>query len=721
MFRRFLAAGLAGLLALLVVTPASADAGPELVMGTGDAGGQLAVIRAQYRLVPNPGPNQIATGPDGNLWVTGSDSSEILRITLSGHIRRFHLRSGANPVGITSGPDGRLWFAECESNAIGAISLRGAVTEYPIPTAAACPAFITTGPDGKLWFTETLSGSVASITTTGSVSEYHLPTSNALPYAIAAGPDGNLWFTEPSANQIGRITTGGTVTEFAIPTPDALVTGIVSGPGPYLSFTEASTAKLGRISTSGQITERALGPGLAPGLLTVGPDGNSLWITETKANSILYLNGAGELWQLGSRLKGGRLSGVAPGPDGNVWYTDRKLGLFGYVSLNLPSAPGQYRSVVPFRLADTRDGTGGVAASPIGGGGTLTVPVAGRGGVPSTGVLAVVVNVTVTNPSTGGYLTVYPTGSNRPTASNLNFGAGQTVPNLVQVALGEGGAISFYNSGGSTDVIADVAGYMTDGGGTDGLYVPVTPTRVLDTRSGVGVPAARVEGGGVVALPLAGSGGLPASGVGAVILNVTVTNPSAGGYLTVWPDGQPRPVASNVNFQAGQTVANRVVVKVGAGGKVDFYKGAGSADVIADVVGWYTDAGSSVPGSRYVALAPKRILDTRFGNGGYGSPIENGGSIRVLIAGAGYVPGMRSATPPKAVVANLTVTNSTESGYLTAYPFGSSRPTVSDLNFEAGQTVPNLVVVQLGPDGSISLFNLAGRVDVLLDVVGYYF
>src|SRR5439155_1932349 len=109
-----------------------------------------------------------------------------------------------------------------------------------------------------------------------------------------------------------------------------------------------------------------------------------------------------------------------------------------------------------------------------------------------------------------------------------------------------------------------------------------------------------------------GQGGVPASGVSAVVLNVTATQPSVGGFVTVWPTGVAQPVVSNLNFVAGQTVPNLVVVKVGAGGQVDIYNNHGTTHVVADVFGWY---GGPATGSRYFGLSPARILDTRIRQG----------------------------------------------------------------------------------------------------------
>ncbi|MER7732985.1 hypothetical protein ABTX80_19065 [Streptomyces erythrochromogenes] len=243
-----------------------------------------------------------------------------------------------------------------------------------------------------------------------------------------------------------------------------------------------------------------------------------------------------------------------------------------------------YKPVTPTRLMDTRSGLG-VPKAKVGQGGTVTLQVAGAPGIPASGVTAVVLNVTATDPTTGSYVSVYPDGTTRTSASNLNFTTGQTIPNLVVVPV-VNGKVSFYNNAGSVDLIADVAGYYTtDGSGS--TYKPVTPTRLMDTRSGLGVPKAKVGQGGTVTLQVAGAPGIPASGVTAVVLNVTATDPTTGSYVSVYPDGTTRTSASNLNFTTGQTIPNLVVVPV-VNGKVSFYNNAGSVDLIADVAGYFT-------------------------------------------------------------------------------------------------------------------------------------
>ncbi len=166
------------------------------------------------------------------------------------------------------------------------------------------------------------------------------------------------------------------------------------------------------------------------------------------------------------------------------------------------------------------------------------------------------------------------------------------------------------------------------------------------------------------------------------------------------------------------TVPNRVMVPVGTGGRVSFYNGLGSADVIVDVNGYFTD--SSAAGAQFVALAPARIVDTRNGTGAPQAPLGAGQSLVVQVDGNGGVPIAASLIPPKAVVLNVTVANPTTASDLVVWPHGANQPLASDLNFVGGQTVPNLVVVQLSASGEIDIFNAFGSIHVIVDVVGWY-
>ncbi len=248
-----------------------------------------------------------------------------------------------------------------------------------------------------------------------------------------------------------------------------------------------------------------------------------------------------------------------------------------------------------------------------------------------------------------------------------------------------------------------------------GAFVPLSPSRVLDSRVGIGYSGA-VSGGGTIGLQITGRSGVPASGVAAVVLNTTVTDTRTAGFITVFPSDAARPVASNLAFASGQTVANLVTVKVGADGKVNLFNASNQpVSLVADVAGYFVAGTPSVDGA-FVSLSPSRVLDSRLGNG-FSGPVQAGGTVPLQVTGRGGVPTSGVA----AVVFNTTVTNTRASGFITVYPSGTSMPTASNLNFVAGQTVPNLVTVKVGADGKVNLTNnSSASVDLVADVAGYY-
>ena len=374
------------------------------------------------------------------------------------------------------------------------------------------------------------------------------------------------------------------------------------------------------------------------------------------------------------------------------------------------SMAGKFVPVTPKRLLDTRDGTGAHGRSaPLAPGSSLPLDVSGITGNPSVIPTAVVLNVTVTNGTADSFVSVAATNF-VPSVSSVNFRAGQTVPNLVTAPLYGDSTVYFFNHAGNVDVIADVFGYYTvDQPGSSLTTLP--PTRILDTREGIGA----IGPGGTLPLPVTGRNSVPATGVTAVQLNVTVTNPTAGSFLSVFPSGGAPPNVSNLNFGPGQTIANSVIVPVGPDGKIDFFNLAGRVDVVADISGYYTGnaAGTLAHGGVYETLdAPTRLLDTRSDGGPVGAGQSRALTVKDLNT-------MQTGTPT-AVVLNVTVTNPTASSFVTAYPNGSAVPTASNINFVSGQTLSNLVVVPVGPDGKVAFFNRFGNVDLVVDMFGYF-
>jgi hypothetical protein len=378
-----------------------------------------------------------------------------------------------------------------------------------------------------------------------------------------------------------------------------------------------------------------------------------------------------------------------------------------------PSAPAAstFTAVTPARILDTRSGLGASKAK-VPGNATVTLTVAGKGGVPASNVTAVALDVTAVTPQASGYLIAYPAGTTRPaTTTDLSFTAGATRTNLVIVAL-NGGKLSLYNASGKPlNLVADVAGYYT--AGASGSTLTTTgPSRILDTRNGTGARKARVAAHGTLDLTVAGKAGVPATGATAVVLNVVAVSPTAGGSLTIFPNGKSLPTATALTFAKGVNTYGLVVVPIGRNGEVNLYNASGgTVDLVADVDGYYGAGGAS-----FAPFGPTRILDTRSGLGGSGQT--------VLPHAAAVIPGVTNAIWPdtlsvSSVVLEVTVTGAQDAGTLTAFSDGTSLPAPT-FSYAAGQTVTALVIL---PDvnGNVDFYNgSSGTVQVIADLVGYY-
>lgn len=373
------------------------------------------------------------------------------------------------------------------------------------------------------------------------------------------------------------------------------------------------------------------------------------------------------------------------------------------------AGPGSaYTPLSPHRLLDTR-----ISADPLGPGAVLQLRVTGVDTVPPTAT-AVVLNVTATGATAGTYLSVYPAGDTAPGVSSLNVAAHETVANLTVVPVGSGGQVSIFNASGSVQAVVDLEGYFAPPASSGaGGYVPLPPARIVDTRSGSGNPYSGhpLTPGGSLTAQVAGRGGVPVAGAEAVAINVTVTDPTAGSFLTVYPAGVARPTASNLNWWAGDTLANRAIVPLGSRGEVSFFNDLGTLQLAVDVVGYFTTGSSSSPlASLYQPLTPTRAIDTRIDAG----TLQPGSFLREQFAGVdGISPGA------DAVVANLTAVDATAGSFFSMVP-EESPPATSDLNFARGQILPNLVITPLSSTGQASIYNAQGTADALVDVLGYF-
>ncbi len=393
------------------------------------------------------------------------------------------------------------------------------------------------------------------------------------------------------------------------------------------------------------------------------------------------------------------------------------------VTTAVTTNPSTYVGISPTRVVDTRRGLGPLGR-PMDVEEILDVPMAGVGPIPANAT-SVAMNVTIVGARSASYVQVLPTlYAPIDASSSLNLESmGQVLPNFVISPVGRGGQISFYAPSGG-DLLIDVLGYFVPSeASAAGRLVSTTPTRVLDTRQSLTVrpdllPTGwsnhRPAAGEVVPLEFRATSGLPATGVAAVVLNITATGATASGFVTAYPSGTPLPEASVLNVTAGGTNANTVIVPLGADRRVNLYTFS-ALHLVADLAGHITDATVPVSGAgRFVPISPARIFDTRQ----TGSPLVSEAVQAIEIGGRAGIPAAGAA----AVSYNVTSTATAgPEGYVQMWPTGAGAGSESsNVNWTTiGQTVASGGIVKLGASARIDARSYQGT-HLLLDVNGYF-
>jgi hypothetical protein len=329
-------------------------------------------------------------------------------------------------------------------------------------------------------------------------------------------------------------------------------------------------------------------------------------------------------------------------------------------------------------------------------------------------------NVTAVEPSADVHVVVWPAGLPKPLASSLNVPPGAIIANQVTSKLGYGGtaygsgAIAIAASRGSVDVVVDVIGYyVRSRPGAGQAFNAVTPYRALSSRDGVGGYSTKWGPRQIRRVTLAGGGRRVPASASAVVLNLTVTESTAPrSHLRAYPAGTGLSGSSSINFDAGVNTANLVTVRLN-GGAIDIYNHAGSTHVIADVVGYFAPGGAV-----FVPVANQRVLDSRPGT--KVGPLRSWGprQVQVLkLVGRASIP-----AGAVGVVLNVTGVDQNRNTFLSVSPKGAPQvAATSNVNLVGlGPPRPNAVVVGLSKSGEVAIYNHAGRIDVVIDVVGYY-
>ena len=372
--------------------------------------------------------------------------------------------------------------------------------------------------------------------------------------------------------------------------------------------------------------------------------------------------------------------------------------------LGFTTIAGGFTGITPFRVLDTRLVGGGACISDVR---TLQVAGVAGSGVPLNAA-AVALNVTVVGPRAAGFLTVYPSDATLPLASNLNFSTGQVVANNVNVKTGADSAVNIYANAGCPDIVVDLVGSFSSGDPSAGGFTGITPVRIGDTRSDGGAGCV----GGTRSFQITGSlTGIPSDAVAAA-LNVTVVSPGAAGYLTVYPEGIPRPVVSTLNYTPGQVVPNGTLLKIGNAGQIRVFANTGCPHVVVDVVGWFAPGIATLGG--FVGITPARLVDSR---SSFGSTCLNR-TLNQQVAGSSAAPDV--PLNAGAVALNVTAIGGSVPGFITAYPAGVEPPTASTVNFNARQVVPNGALVKVGGFASNTFITNGGCPHLVVDVVGYF-
>ena len=385
---------------------------------------------------------------------------------------------------------------------------------------------------------------------------------------------------------------------------------------------------------------------------------------------------------------------VASAPERRVMAAVAVVTLIGSAVTAYRAGPATAAAAVPNRVLDTRSGVGAPARR-LNPGEVLALPVtaavAAHGGSAS-------LNLTATDAVAAGFVTAWPCGQPMPSTSILNVVPGRVSANHAVVGIGSDGVC--VSASQPVNLVADLMGWFGDAAD----YQGTTPTRLLDTRLGHIPLAAGTER----RVPVSAGAGYRV-GLGAVALNLTVVAPVADGFLVAYPCGA-RPLASTVNFRAGETVANFTIVSF-TGGEVCLFTNV-ATDVAVDSFGW------SANSARLRSATPARVLDTRDGTGWSAGAARPSTPLTLRVAGRGGVPNDAAAA-----LLTLTATGGTAEGFVTAWPCDQPRPLASVLNLRPGYLGSNLAYLPLSSaDGTACLLastSDASPVHLVADVVGW--
>lgn len=390
----------------------------------------------------------------------------------------------------------------------------------------------------------------------------------------------------------------------------------------------------------------------------------------------------------------------------------------GRAAADSSAPPGGLFVPAAGRLLDTRNGTGGYS-TPMPAGAVRTVTAAGMAGIPTSGVSAVAVTLTAVGAPSTGSISVTSGDVATPSGSALVFNSGESVSNTALIALHGDGTLHVLSSS-PVNLVIDVQGYFSAGPATaPGGFVPVDPTRIGDTRTGLNVPLAQVPNGGSVTLAGAGLAGVPAN-ASAVYVNIAVLGQTVNGYLRTYAADAAVPTTGALGFDNSAT-AQSVAVPLSADGLFTVLVGAGGpVDLVIDLEGYFTATGSVTAGGGFTPAAV-HLLDSR------AAPVRTiagNGLLTVPVAGVGGLPTVADGLAALALNLRTVQPSSTSnaSGYVRVWPGDQPEPTTSSLNYTRLDVYrTDLAIVSPAADGTINIRNGGpDPIDVVIDVQGWF-
>ncbi len=681
-------------------------------------------------------PMGVATDGAGDVYV--ADGLKIREVTPDGVVHTFAGTAGQGysgdggpataamlnqPNGVVVDGSGNVLIADTHNNRVRKVGQDGTIATIAgngtasysgdggLATNATLnlPASVATGASGSVYIADTMNNVVRVLAPVSNGSCQYRVDQGALvapqsggtfPISIQTGP--GCWWSVvglPSWASTQASGSGSATINLAVfPNADALRAATISVAGTAVTVTQADTVCSYSLGAINGIMPR--GGGTRSITLEAGPGcpwtafSSADWLTLTGSSSGV---GNGSVSYSVAANAGGARSGRLT-----------IAGLAFDLQQGGVSADGlRFVPVTPCRVADTRGGGGAMAAAETR---SFAIPQSGCG-IPSSAE-AYSLNATVVPKGPLSFLTLWPTGQNKPLVSTLNSFGGIVVANAAIVPAGFNGAVSVYVTD-PTDVILDIDGYF-DSAGTYAFY-PVEPCRVADTRYAAGPfggPGLTGAASRDFAVPSSACG-LPST-ASAYSMNVTVVPAGYLGYLKTWPAGQTQPNVSTLNSWTGKVVANAALVPAGNGGAISVYA-EDATQVVLDTNGYFGTPGGA-GGLNFYPVTPCRVADTRGAAGPLGGPKMEDGETRSF-----PIPSSACGIPATAAAYSLNVTVVPDGmlQYLTAWPAGAGKPLVSTLNSWDGAVVANAAIVPAGTGGAINVF-VANRTQVILDINGYF-